>query len=365
MATFRYLLCDLLTDQPITDLPLSGVSFERRISRTGSLSGTLVAPNRTLVEKARLAHEYAGRAALWAYRGNQIWWGGVLWAAPARQAERGGVELSLSAATFDSYAHHRQLRTDRSYVNTDQGVIIPDLWRHLQADPRGDIGMVAEDQATGTLRDRSYYGHEQAFYGELIESLGDVDGGPEHTIDTYLDETGARVKRLRVGNPLGAAVPTMVFQRAARGGGSVLEWGDTADATDAGTSFQVRGDAAASNIGEEQVPLLSAVHESTELLDAGWPLLDVTEDRSGVTDLSTLDGYAKALRESRSGQVQTQGYKVRVGDTGWTPNRIGDPVRVRLRDLWHTTTTDYTVRPVGCKVTPSEKGAAETVELLI
>lgn len=361
---YRYLLCDLLTDEPITDLPLSGVSFDRRISRTGSLSGKLTAPNRTLVEKARLAHQFAGRSALWVYRDGQPWWGGVLWAAPASQAERGGVELSLSAATFDSYAHHRQLRSDLAYTQVDQGVIIPSLWRHLQTDPRGDIGMVAEDQPTGTLRDRTYYGHEQAYYGELVENLGDVEGGPEHTIDTYLDN-GVRTKRLRVANRLGATVPRFVFQRAARGGGRVLEWGDSADATDAGTTFQVRGDSSSGNAGEEQTPLLSAVHEATELLDDGWPLLDVTDDRSDVSQLETLNGYARALRDARSGQVRTRSYRVQVANTGWSPNNLGDPVRVRLQDLWHTTTSDYDFRPVGCKVTPSEKGTPETIELLI
>lgn len=365
MPAYRYLLCDLLTDEPITDLPLSGVSFERRISRVGALSGNLTATNRTLVEKARLAHAYAGRAALWAYRGDQVWWGGVLWAAPATQAERGGVELSLSAATFDSYAHHRTLHTDKGYVNTDQGVIIPSLWRDLQADPSGNIGVVAEDQPTGTLRDRTYYGHEQSKYGELIENLGDVEGGAEHTIDTYLDESGARVKRLRVANRLGANTPTAVFQRAAKGGGRVLEWADSADATDAGTAFQVRGASVQGNVGAENTPLLSGVHYDTERLAAGWPLLDVTEDRSDVAELDTLVGYARALREGRGGQVRTQGYRVQVGDTGWTPNRIGDPVRIRLRDLWHTETTDETLRPVGCKVTPSEKGQPEAIELLI
>lgn len=365
MSAYRYLLCDLLTDQPITDLPLSGVSFERRIGRVGALTANLTAPNAALVAKARLVHRYAGRSALWVYRGNQVWWGGVLWAAPATQAERGGVELSLSAATFDSYAHHRVLNSDLTYAGVDQGVIIPSLWRHLQSDARGDIGMVAEDQPTGTLRDRTYYGHEQSRYGELVENLGDVDGGAEHTVDTYLDENGERVKRLRLATRLGATTPTAVFQRAAKGGGRVLQWGHNADATDAGTAFQVRGASVESNVGAESTPLLSGVHYDTERLAAGWPLLDVTEDRSDVTELDTLTGYARALRDARGGQVNTRGYTVQVADTGWTPNRLGDPVRIRLRDLWHTTTTDDTVRPVGCKVTPSEKGAPESIELLI
>lgn len=364
MPTYRYLLCDLLTDQPITDLPLQGVTFDRRISRVGSLQAQITATNPGMVEKARLAHQFAGRAALWVYRDGQLWWGGVLWTVQPRQDPRGGVEVDLQAATFDSYARHRVLRDNLHYTQVDQGVIIPALWQHLQADPRGDIGMVAENQPTGLLRDRSYYGHEQSYYGELIEQLGDVEGGPEHTVDTYLDG-GVRTKRLRVAPTLGATVPTIVFQRAIRGGGRVLEWLDSADAVDAGTTFQTRGDSAAANVGEEQVPLLSAVHEASDLLAQGWPLLDVTEDRSGVSEQPTLDGYAAALRDSRSGQVRSRSYKVTVAGTGWNPNRLGEPVRIRINDLWHTKTVDYTWRPVACKVTAAERGVPETVELLI
>lgn len=364
MPSYRYLLCDLLTDQLLGDLPLTGVSFDRRLCRTGSFTGSLTASNREQVQLAKMVHAYAGRAALWAYRGSELWWGGVLWAAPAAQGPRGGVSMDLSAATFDSYAWHRRLYADKTYTATDQGIIIPDLWRTLQSDPRGNIGMVALDQPTGVLRDRTYLASEHTKVGQLIEDLGDVIDGPEHTIDTYLDESGNRIKRLRVGQHLGVTDARMVFQRAARGGGRVVEWSHVADAVDGGTTFQVRGDAP-NNVGEDSEPLLSVRADRGDLLDAGWPLLDVTEDRPGVSDQATLDGYAGALAEQNGGAMRTSGYTVEVGNTGWSPNRLGDAVRLKLADLWHENTTDLTVRPVGCKVTPPEKGKSEQVELLL
>lgn len=363
MPAYRYLLCDLLTDTPVANLPLKGVVFDRRISRTGTLSATLEASTRELVLTAKLLQAYCGRSALWVLRDGVPWWGGIPWGAPATQDERGPVKLSVSAATFDSYAHRRQLRTDKTYVQVDDGVIVPDLWRWLQSDPSGDIGVVAEDQPTGMLRDRTYLASEQAYIGKLIEDLGDVIDGPEHTIDVYVDESGNRVKRLRVGPRLGGTVPQIVFSRSARASGSVLGWTAGIDALTGGTTFQTRGDAPNGNVGEDVQPLLSDVAYRYDLLAQGYPLLDVTEDRPGVIETDTLNGYAQALAQELGGSVRTRGYTVQVGDTGWTPNRIGEPVRIKLRDDWHDN-TDETVRPVGVSVQVAEKGQAEKVTLM-
>lgn len=363
--TYRYLLCDLLTDQLLADLPLTGVSFERRISRTGSLSAKLNAPTPQLVKVAKLVHAYAGRSALWVYRNGQLWWGGIPWTVKAQQGERGAVALNVQAATFDSYAHHRLLYADATYTQTDQGVIVPDLWRRIQADPRGNIGVQAEDQPTGVLRDRTYRATEHAYVGKLVEDLGDVIDGPEHTVDTFTDAQGQRVKRLRVADRIGLTSPRAVFQRSVRGGGRIVDWTHTVDAVDGGTTFQTRGDAPTGNVGRDTEPLVSQRVFSDSLLSQGWPLLDATEDRAGVTEVATLDGRAWAMASELGGGVSTSDYAVQVGNTGWSPNRLGDAVRLKLYDDWHDVVADRTVRPVGCKVSPAEAGSAETVELML
>lgn len=362
---YRYLLCDLLTDQVVAELPLSGVSFDRRISRTGSLSGSIEASSPELVRIAKLAHAYAGRSALWVLRGEALWWGGIPWTVIPTQAERGPVRVSISAATFDSYAHHRRLYRDKGYVATDQGVIIPDLWREIQSDAAGDIGVVAEDQPTGVTRDRTYLAQDHPYVGKLIEDMGDVIDGPEHTIDVFMDN-GVRTKRLRVARHLGSTQVQHVFERASRSGGRIIEWEKAADAVDGGTAFQAKGNATGTegNAGEAAPVPMSDLVERTDLLDAGWPRLDVSEDYSDVTRLSTLNGYAQGMAATRGGAIPTSGYTVDVTGSGWNPNRVGDLVRLRLRDEWHDTVTDLTVRPVGCEVTPAEKGQPERVKLL-
>jgi hypothetical protein len=310
-------------------------------------------------------YENAGRTALWVLRDGQCWWAGIPWTVTPTQGERGPVQLQVQAATFDSYAHHRLLPESRAFLGADQGYIISSLWRLIQEDPRGNIGVRAFDHLTGVPRDRIYRVEDGQYVGKLIEDLGDVIDGPEHTIDTYIDAAGNRVKALRVRQELGQRSPRVVFQRAARGGGRVLKWERSADAVDGGTRFLVRGDARQSNVGTEQLPLMSDPVEASELLATGWPLLDRIEDRPGVVLKDTLDGYAQAMADQYAGAPKTAGYTVQVGNTGWSPNRIGDAVRIKLQDEWHDTGEDLTVRPVGCQVTAPNGATPETVKLLL
>jgi hypothetical protein len=371
VPTYRYLLCDLLTDRPLAQLPLSGVSFGRRISRTGSLTGTLNCTTTQLIDMGRTLCAYAGRAALWVYRDQSLWWGGIPWTVVPRQGQRGAVQISLTGATFDSYAHRRRLYADKAYTQVDQGVIIPDLWRTIQADASGDIGVVAEDQPTGVLRDRTYLASELPYVGKLVEDLGNVIDGPEHTVDVYLQADGTRTKALRVANQFGTdglgnlMSPRIVFQRQSRGGGTVLEWQQTVDAVDTGTVFQTRGDAPTGTTGtDSQQQSMSTMVERSDLLAAGWPRIDVTEDRTGVSEQATLDGYAQAMAETRGGAEVVRDYTVRIADTGWTPSRLGEQVRIKLSDDWHAG-VDLTLRPVGVEVKAAERGADETVKLIL
>lgn len=363
MPTYRYLLCDLLTDRLVASLPLSGVSFERRISRSGALSAGLSAVNAETIALAKACRDYAGRSALWVYRDRQLWWGGVLWSAVPSLSARDGLGVALSAATFDSYAHKRELHADQTFAGVDAANVQAALWAAIQADPSGNIGVATDITPVGLPMTVTYPATDTTKVGQIIENIGDQQSGPEHTVDTYDDGTGVRVKRFRTApklNVVAGQVPSVVFVGGTRAG-RVIEWQESYDATEGGTSFLVRGDAVSN------VPTLSSRLTASELLAAGWPLLDVSEDRSGTTDPAVLNQYAGALRDSHAGQVVASGYTVQVGETGWNPNRIGEPVRIKLRDLWHTDNTvgDVTVRPVGVQVTPGERGTPETVKLLL
>lgn len=367
---YRYILTDLITDQVLAVLPLTGVSFSRAISRPGSFTGTLNATTPELVQVAKLAYRQTGAAALWVERDGAIWWGGIVWTTQVGQSERGPVQLQLQAATFDSYAHRRILYVDKTYTQVGQNLIVKDLWDTMQAMPdvwpAANIGVDTSNITTpGTPRDRTYKVSDLNDVGKLIEDLGDVIGGPEHTILTYYSPEGDRVKELVADFRIGLTEPRHVFQRVARGGGRIVSWGHTNDATLGATNTVTRGDAPNGNVGEDVDPLMSAFwvsDASPTSIDAGWPLYVLTADYPGVSDKDTLDQYAQAMLQQAHRSVATSAYTIEVGNSGWNPNRLGDAVRLKLTDDWHDN-DDLTVRPVGCTVTPPEKGRQEQIVL--
>lgn len=363
--SYTYLLCDLLTDRKILRPPLQGVSFERRIGYPGAFTGKLECPDAQTVAMAKTIKAYCGRGALYVFRNGAPWWGGIIWTAPAKKDGRGNIGLDIAAATFESYPNHRTIRQDVTYTQTDQGVIIPDLWRRMQSDPRGNIGVLAQDQPTGILRDRTYLGTDATKYGTRMTELADVsDGGPgpEWTIDVFADEAGTRSKRLRVGSPLGSRDPEDVV--ATFEGDSIVSWSEVTDAVDGGTAFQTRGAALEGDASVQQQPRMSSVHYADDLLARGWPLLDRTDDYADVSDPGTLESYARGLREREAGAGTTNAYAINVDKSTWQPNQIGLPIRMRQKDLWNPEVTSRIVRPVGYKVTAQERGQVEKVELI-
>src|SRR4051812_7956833 len=86
-VSYQYLFCDLLTDQVICYLPLTNVSFERRIIQAGTFRATLPVPNAAMAALARKiaptgADEIAsgpGRTVCHVYRNGQIWGTYLIW----------------------------------------------------------------------------------------------------------------------------------------------------------------------------------------------------------------------------------------------------------------------------------------------
>ncbi|MGH3501576.1 MAG: hypothetical protein ACRDQA_11920 [Nocardioidaceae bacterium] len=360
---YRYVVADLLTDRVLADLPLTGVTFDRRISRAGSLRGSMDVPDTETARTADQVARWSGRLSLWVLREGEVWWGGVLWTTSPSRDSKGRSTMSVQAATFESYADRRIIRDDITYDGWDQGTIIPDLWRRLQDRPEGDVGVVARNQQTGIHRDRHYLASDAASYEKRIEEIGDVIDGPEFTIDVGRDtQTGVFTRTLRLGQlKLGTGGVGLLVT-----GVRLPQWTHTNDATQGGTTFQTRGDSRSGNAGAEKQPLLSHVFESTKLLDEGWPLLDVTEDFSSVIHRDVLDNHARALRAKNSGQSVSVGYSAYIGDTGWEPNRVGEYVRIKYSkdDLWNPGGEEL-IRPVAVEVTPPSRGGQETVKLII
>jgi hypothetical protein len=102
-ANYRYFVCDLVTNELLAEIPLSGVSYGRSIREAGPFTGDIpVSPetyNLSLYENT-----VPGKTALYIVRNNQCVWGGIIW---SRSYDIKNKVLNISGNEFPSYLYHR------------------------------------------------------------------------------------------------------------------------------------------------------------------------------------------------------------------------------------------------------------------
>ena len=379
-ARYRYVFADLLTDTPLAELDLTNVTFDRRIIQPGAFRATIPVPNADVAERVRAVFPPentwppsggAGRTVCHVYRDADIWGTYLIWTATPSGDDRGRVQVDLQGASLESYLDHRQIWADLAFTQEDQIDIAHALVLDMQADgPASNIGLQVEGAPSGVLRDREYKASEAATYGQRLSELANVVGGFEYMIRTYVDQsTGMRPRVFTTGYPaLGQATTPHVFARP----GNVISWSYPSDAASSATRWRGRGDTVQDDLTSDSEPLLGNVYTADDLITAGWPYLDHTEDYQGVTVVSTLDDYARWWRDTRSGVIRVPQATVRLDDsTSFTPNRLGDYARLVIVDEWFplddqgAPTFDVTWRVVGVEVTPVSRDNGQEIATLV
>ncbi|MFK0069762.1 hypothetical protein [Streptomyces sp. NPDC091046] len=359
---YRVLLCDLRSDQLIDALPLSGVSLDDYIGKTGRLSGTVPIPNAALADRARKAL-VPGRTAVWVERGRDLWWGGILWTLSLASDQRGMLTTQIQAGGWESYLYHRLLYDTQVAEQVDQLDIARGLVDYVQNTPGGDIGITYDTHTSGVLRDRTYLRYDLPAVGDLLDDLAAVEDGFEWRIASFRDADGRRVKRLRLGYPkiiTGAA--DIVLDHP----GPVLSYTWATDATRKANAWQSRGATINQNQAEDSFPLMSTLVVNDADVAAGWPRLDGTSDYTTVEQQDTLDAHARADATTARNPVVIPEIEVLLGGQ-ITPALLGATVRLRISDLWHpgADRLDARYRVVGMSVTPPERGRPETAKLYL
>lgn len=367
MPVYRYQFCDLTTDTHITDLPLTGVRFDRRICQPGSISATIPVPNRTIADRAALvvprAHDDItcgpGRTVLHVWRGDEIWGSYIIWSARVR-SRRGQISIDLRGAGLESWLYRRRL-LGSTYSQVDQLDIARDLVERADDDTPWGLGLITGGQASsGVLRDRTYEFTDFAMIGKRLEELSEVINGPEWYIRTYPEANGTRVREFYVAQVLGTGTVHRFTQP-----GNLLDWEYEIDATDAAIYHTVRGG------GDGDGERWLSQRSSTPHFSARWPWLDAVHDYPTVRSLASGQEYADWWKEHRSGARRILSATVRPGDTPTlTPDHLGDIARLTVvNDWWPVDTNgeptfDQVRRVVGLEVTPRERDTPEEMRLV-
>ncbi|MCX3061871.1 hypothetical protein [Streptomyces beihaiensis] len=358
---YRAIFCDLRTDRTIDILPLTGVSFDDYIGKAGSLSGTVPVPNAELATRVRRIEE--GRTSVYLERGNDLWWGGIIWTTTLKGSDKGALSLDIQAATFDSYAARRRIRTNLSYpATTDELDVARGLWQTLQSAVGGDIGVTYGTETSGVTRGASWLEGDETLYSEALKQLAALQDGFEYHITVYRDPaSGQRIRRLQLGHPkIITSSVDLVFDRP----GSILSYAFPHDATRGGTTAVARGASANNNQTQTSRPQYSDEVVAQDLIDAGYPRIDLSSNHDSVTDKFTLDALAATELRRARGTVVIPALTIRLDDLV-PPALLGRTARVRITDEWFGEGLSNRYRIVGFRASPAERGRPDTAELYL
>jgi hypothetical protein len=361
-ATHRYLVADLVTDRPLGYLPLSGVSYARRITAQGDFTGGFPIASPHLGELARLMADRP--VSLYAERRTpsaaSLWWGGIVWAAVPAATKRGQMaRCDIVGATFDSLGEHRKLLSTLTYSDVDRGEVLAQLWDHMQADgptagAQVDVGapVVGGDPWSGQWPDSS-----ALWYSEAINEVVAVEPPFEWTIDVWADPDGTRHRKLRVGTPIIGNQTNQPLLIATPG--TVQSWGQPSDQTTRPTHAVARGAPVATDLGGATVPMTSPVVVDADAVAAGAPRVDAVVDVETQDEQVLLDRAIGLLRP----KYPIPSITVTLPDNhAFTPGNLGERGRAIVEGfMFDGGRLDTVRRIIGVQVTPAERGRAEQI----
>ncbi|MFL6126906.1 MAG: hypothetical protein ACJ73U_45700, partial [Actinophytocola sp.] len=94
-AVYTYLIADLRSGQILDELPLSGVTFDKKLNDTGSLRAQLNVADPVIRRREPRLLTEPGRTAVYVDRDGDLLWGGIVWTSRYSGAT-GVLELGAS-----------------------------------------------------------------------------------------------------------------------------------------------------------------------------------------------------------------------------------------------------------------------------
>jgi len=359
---YTYLVADLRGGTILDELPLSGVSFGKRLNDTGSLRAQLTVsdPGVRAIEPRLLTEP--GRTAVYVDRDGDLLWGGIVWT--SRYSATSGV-LEVGAADFLSYFEHRRvlgypIATDGtvSYLDTDQLDIAAALVRLVQSHPGGDLDVEVHGATTsGVRRSVSYPASELKPVADALRDLANADGGFDFAVDVEYGPNGQPTRFLRLGYPrLGQPGAPHVWEY----GANLIDFSWPRDAATMATRVFAQGS------GDGATPLLRHAEDS-DAYASGWALLEDATSQLDAADPALVDAYARGELAARHRPVVLPELTVRADrDPIVGTYSVGDDVRLVIDDPFFAgNQLDLTARLLGFEVTPGDDAGLEHVTLTV
>lgn len=361
-VSYTYLVADMRGGTILDELPLTGVSFDKRLNDTGSLRGQLRVDDPGIrAREPRLLTE-PGRAAIYVDRDGELLWGGIIWTS---RYSAGNSTLEIGAADFLSYFEHRRVLRHPvvpdsvvSYVDTDQMAILRGLLEIVQSHPGGDLDLELRGPATsGIRRTVDYAAGELKPVADALRDLANADNGFDFAMDVEYGPDGRPVRFLRLGYPrLGQPGSPYVWEY----GANLVDFTWPRDAASMATRMFAQGTSDADR------PLL-AVAEDTAAYANGWMLIEDAASQLDTRDRALVDAQAQGELAARRRPVVLPEITVRADlDPVVGTYSVGDDVRLVIDDPFFAGDhVDMTFRLLSLAVTPGDDGGQEVATLTV
>ena len=354
MASYRYLFADLLTNQILAELPLTGVTFSQQLNTAGTFSAKLQLSG---INSAALNVANAtipARTAVYVDRDGTLIWGGIIWNRTYTSKDQ---TLALTAREFESYFERRRITADAVFSGTDQLTAVQSIVNTAQSATNGNIGVTVGTETSGVTINRTFYGYEYKTVFSAIQDLSRSSTGFDFNIYVYYDSNGNPAKLLRLGYPRygrkysSSSTTVPVFELPS----NMAEYTWPEDGAIAANYLYTLG--AGSNPGK----LTYTAFDGSKIA-AGWPLLEEQANYSDVADLTLLTNLG-------NGQVAVISYPPTTIKIAWPATidpilgsfEVGDDARVRILDDRFTTQLDTTYRIVAYTVQVGDSNNPELI----
>lgn len=361
-ATYTYLIADLRAGAILDELPLTGVSFDKRLNDTGSLRGQLRVDDPGIrAREPRLLTE-PGRTAIYVDRDGDLLWGGIVWT--SRYSAASGT-LEIGASDFLSYFEHRRVLRHPvaagdivSYVDTDQLGIAAGLVQLAQSHPGGDLDLELRGAtSSGVRRSVDFTAAELKPVADALRDLANTDSGFDFTVDVEYGPDGRPVRFLRFGYPrLGQPGAPHVWEY----GANLLDFTWPRDAAGMATRVFAQG------TSDADAPLLGVAEDAAAYAN-GWMLLEEAASQLDTRNQALVDAQARGELAVRRRPVVLPELTVRADlDPVVGTYSVGDDVRLVIDDPFFAADhVDVTVRLLSIEVTPGDDAGLEQVTLTV
>lgn len=186
MTRYRFLAYDITGTEFRAEIPFSTIKFGDVLNRPGSLDASLPA---RAAEAAQVTLD-PGRTTLWITSGNDLVWGGIIWAWTRDLSDN--PEVRIAGQGLWSYYRdgRRTIRSDATFTAADQLTIVDDILTtaHGIANPL-NLDVSLNPTTSGITRTISYLGTDRKPVGEAIEQLAEMTDGFDFNIHATWDTT--------------------------------------------------------------------------------------------------------------------------------------------------------------------------------